>query len=251
MSQIPIGSFIGGINSIIAQKPSYKVGHDGSDNTCDGLGLIRGGLLRGGATKIKYMRDLNQFVRKVALNVQEVGSDVKVGSIVLATRSANDELMPLPSRFRDGGEECTGDKNNYTDIGVVIAPSTVVRMTTDGVVKENGFNGWSFICWLPYVIDGGRKSVDSVSVKTEASVKLFTEPKFASTVLEEIPQNTRLFLLEENNQWSKVSYGSKTGFVLSKFLKREENVGLKLGAKEMEELEKAYLILGKILGYIK
>ena len=38
------------VDEIAAEGPSYKLGHDGSDGTCDCIGLIIGAIRRAGAS---------------------------------------------------------------------------------------------------------------------------------------------------------------------------------------------------------
>ena len=41
--------FIEGVNSIYIEQPKYRIGGDGSDGTCDCIGMGRGALKREGA----------------------------------------------------------------------------------------------------------------------------------------------------------------------------------------------------------
>ena len=61
MSRISVDKFIGGLYSIYAEKPTFKNGHDSSDGSCDGIGYVRGGLFRGGATKITNMKTIVRY----------------------------------------------------------------------------------------------------------------------------------------------------------------------------------------------
>lgn len=43
-------SFLRGVDAIAGGKPTYRLGHDGSDGTCDCIGLIIGAIRRAGGT---------------------------------------------------------------------------------------------------------------------------------------------------------------------------------------------------------
>ena len=248
MSRISVDKFIGGLYSIYAQKPIYKVGHDGSDGSCDGIGFIRGGLLRGGATKIANMKEVNQFARKTAVNIHKNDSDVKLGDVLLKVKDVDDSSMPLPSKYRTDGSELI----NYVDISIVIKknPVEIWYMTKDGIEKSNIISEWDYICSLPY-LEEEKKVMSSAVIFTESgeSVKLYAKPSFACEDVISVANGTNVIITDVNNRWTTVSYGDKTMYVLSKFVKAVEKKSI--NGVDMKEIEKAYMILGKVLGYIK
>ena len=44
MKQITPEKYVEGINSIYIEQPTYRTGGDGSDGTCDCIGMVRGAL---------------------------------------------------------------------------------------------------------------------------------------------------------------------------------------------------------------
>ena len=256
MSQISVDSFIYGTNSIAKEKPTFKVGHDGSDGSCDSLGLIRGGLLRSGATKIKFMKEPNQFARKTAVNLQKRGF-VKRGQVLLKAKDINDSATPLPSKYCEGGVEFTGDLTNYVDVALVIKdkPVEIMYMSKDGIVKTKDLTEWNYVCDLPYVLYGGiKKMINSAIVHSDnnSPIKMYEESSFSSKEIAVIPNDMMIILNDSNKTWANISYGDKTGYVLAKFIKvTEVESTVKVSEMDRAELEKAYAILGKVLGYIK
>ena len=253
MSRISVDKFIGGLYSIYAEKPTFKNGHDSSDGSCDGIGYVRGGLFRGGATKITNMKDINQFARKTALNLRKNDKNVKTGDVLLKTKDADDDSMPLPSKYRFGGSEYTKDTINYVDISVVVKdnPVEILHMTREGLVKENNLSDWDYVCNLPY-IEEEEKEMSTAMVFTDngESVKLYAHPSFSCNEVINIPNETIVMVSDKNDRWSTVLFGDKNGYVLSKFIKPIESKG-SINGVDMKEIEKAYLILGKVLGYVK
>ena len=43
-----VDTYLTGIEQIYAEKPGYKLGHDGSDGYCDCIGMCKGAIKRGG-----------------------------------------------------------------------------------------------------------------------------------------------------------------------------------------------------------
>lgn len=253
MSRISVDSFIGGLALLYQEKLTFKNGHDGSDGSCDGIGFIRGGLIRGGATKIVNMKEINQFARKTALNIRKNDGYVSKGDILLKVKDMNDDSMPLPSKYRIGGNEYTNDTNNYVDISVVVNtnPVEIYHMMKDGIKKESNLSEWDYVCKLPYVAER-KTEMSSAMVFTENgdSVKLYAQPSFSCNEVINLPNESIVMVSEKNDRWATVLFGDKNGYVLSKFIKPVESKG-SINGVDMKEIEKAYLILGKVLGYIK
>ena len=85
---VTVQKFIEGVLSIYVEKPSYELGHDGSDGKCDCLGMVRGGLERAGAKDVKNMRGTNQAARKAIEELVPIRSEAQltVGAVVLKKR---------------------------------------------------------------------------------------------------------------------------------------------------------------------
>ena len=255
MSLVSVDNFINGLNSICLSKPIYKAMHDGSDGSCDAIGFIRGGLLRSGATKIRNMKDINQFVRKTDLNRHAISASSKRGSIVLKVNPVDYKIMPLPSKYRQGGDEYNGDLNNYTDIGVVVneSPVKIMHMTHDGIVVDDSIEEWNEEGWLPYVEEGDNPPVTTAKICSNGSnVKIYANPSFSCKDFAEVEDGTLLMVIKDCEPWMNVVCGNINGYVLKKFVNVVEtsnNGGL--SQKDREELEKAYVIIGKLLGYMK
>ena len=250
MSRITVKQLIDGLYNIRIEKPTYKVGHDGSDGSCDGIGLIRGALFRGGATRIKDMKEPNQFARKTALYLRKVDS-VKDGDILLKTISADDNSMPLPSKYRVGGIDYNGDLNNYVDVAIVLhsSPIEIMQMTKDGIKHTDSLDEWDYVCELPYILEEGEKVMSSAMISTDGkSVKMYAKPSFSCNEFVDIPNESIILVNDRRTTWSNVSFGDKSGFVLTKFLKDiEEPKATGFTEEDRKTLEEAYAILGRLL----
>lgn len=223
MHTISVNQFIRGIRLIYDEKPLFEIGCDGSYGKCDNLGLIRGGLLRGGAVKVR-LKNLNQLRRSLT-DVRPINAkELKVGNVVLR-----------------------GENGNYNAIGVVVSafPLEIMYMTRVTVKKDSFIDSWDDMGWLSYVTpeDGKNAVVDSGN----GTVKLFGAPNFASALMD-IPDGTEVKLYDVKDMWARVNCNCMTGFVLSKYIKQSKP---NIGDVDIEEIERAYLALGKLLERIR
>lgn len=57
---VTMDAWLSKVDEIAAEGPSYKLGHDGSDGSCDCIGLIIGAIRRAGGTwkllRLSYSR---------------------------------------------------------------------------------------------------------------------------------------------------------------------------------------------------
>ena len=224
MQTISVAQFVRGIRSIYTEKPLYEIGCDGSNGKCDNIGMIRGGLLRGGAVKVKGLKNLNQLHRTL------------IG------------IHPInPKALKDGDVVLRREANNYTDVGVVVSvsPLEIMHMTRVTIKKDATVDAWDEVGWLPYIAE---EQGETVCVSSgNGHVRIFSEPNFAS-VLSEIPDGTEVKLFGIENMWARVSYNGMNAYALAKHIKQAEK---KISDIDLEELEHAYEILGKFLGHIR
>ena len=85
MKKITPDAYCDGVNSIATEQPKYRTGGDGSDGTCDCIGMGRGGLKRGGAEGITGMGGTNYAARHTILNLQKIKSEAQLrkGDVLL------------------------------------------------------------------------------------------------------------------------------------------------------------------------
>ena len=142
MKTVTVDQFCKGVESICVEQPAYREGGDGSDGTCDCIGMSRGGLERAGATDITNMRGTNQAARKTIKNLQKIkkADQLKKGDQVLKVRDKDDESMKLPDRYRKGGADYdpTWGETNFTHIGTVTKtdPLEITHMTSPTAKKD-------------------------------------------------------------------------------------------------------------------
>lgn len=224
MSQISVKNFVTGVLSVCQGKPKYKAGHDGSSFFCDEIGLIRGGLLRGGATGLKNMKSINQCVQSCLKNVRAIGASnvLNVGDIVLKSIYGN---------YR------------YYDIGVVVcdSPLEIMHMTKRGIRKDKRLKHWDFVGSLVY-IDNDLTKIAIVKTN-ERFVRAYNSPSFSCKDFVDIPNGEKVIVAQFDEPWSAINYNGRELFVFSRSLIEENREEM----NAIEELKQIYIALGNLL----
>ena len=107
-----------------------------------------------------------------------------------------------------------------------------------------------------------------VQAENGGSVKMRARPTTKSANYHEVPSGTNVLVLEPGEEWSKIQWGSRTGYMMSKFLvsANPDDATIKVSAQSLEnvykiletalgqiivskgDIEKAYDIIGDMLG---
>lgn len=229
MKQISAQAYIDGVLSIYEEKPSYKLGHDGSDGECDCIGMCRGGLKRGGATDVSGMPGTNYAARFTIKDLAPIKKEaLKLGDVVLKTRPPDDPDMPLPDRYRPGGKDYTGNETNYTHIGTVTRenPLEITHMTSPTAKQDTKIGNWAYMGRLPWIIQAQPGPQPEPEIQTAVvysengkPVKIRAKPSTASRLYWEVPCGTVVVVEEPGEEWSRVSYGNISGWMMSRFLR--------------------------------
>ena len=237
--QVEAEKYVDGVNSIYVEKPDYELGHDGSDGSCDCIGMCRGGLIRAGAKNVSGMRGTNQAARHTIENLQKLKSQdqLMVGDVVLKTRSADDPNMPLPAKYRKGGSDYSEKwgETNFTHIGTVTktAPFEITHMTSPTAKKDKSTKGWSYFGELPWVDykaapepppDPEPEPMTAVVVaETGKTVKMRAKPSTKCRLYWDVPIGSEVIVDEKGDEWSRITWEGREGWMMTRFLDfREE-----------------------------
>ena len=198
------------------------------------------------------MKEINQFARKTAKDIRKNDLNVFVGDILLKTKSQDDDSMPLPSKYRFGGSDYNKDTTNYVDVAVVVKknPVEILHMTKEGLKMEKDLSKWDYVCVLPYIEEEKAMTSAMVFAEKEALVKLYARPSFTCEEVITVPNETKVMVGEIRGIWATVSYNEKNYYTLSKNI-NPVNTKKNINGVDIKEIEKAYKILGKVLGYVK
>ena len=241
MSTTSAAIYISKVNEIYNEQPSYQLGHDGSDGTCDCIGMCRGALVRAGVTDITNMRGTNAAARKTIQNFREFSSasELKVGEVVLKAREPGDAGYDLPAAYQPGGSSYNGDLRDYCHIGTVtkVNPLEITHMTSPSAKKDTNVGKWRFHGNLPWVAEGPDPDPDPpqptppepqtdkavVYADNGEPVKMRAKPSSNCKLYWNVPCGTILDVLDWGDTWSHVrgqtEDGYKTGYMMKKFLK--------------------------------
>ena len=215
--------FLEKVQEIANSKPSYELGHDGSDGTCDCIGLIIGAIRRAGGSWTgthgsnyaarNEMRELIPVTDAVDLNV---------GDVVYKAYAPGQTGYGLPSTYAKDP-----DRNDYYHVGVVTAinPLEITHCTGPGIVRDTKLGKWSYRGRLSKVdYDGTSQEVDTMAqmatvvADSGSTVKMRSKPSTSDGLYWEVPVGAEVQVAEVSGEWAKVRYGERTGYMMAKFL---------------------------------
>lgn len=145
--------FLHQVETIAKSKPAYRIGGDGSDGTCDCVGLIIGAV-----GKAYDLHSSNYFARFQMQYLDSLldESQLHPGSIVYKSRR---DTSNLHERYQPGGRYNTGDLLDYYHVGVVtsVEPLEITHCTSadgvDGIAYDDSIRAYStaipVVLWLP------------------------------------------------------------------------------------------------------
>ena len=234
-----VRKFLEKILEIYNSNPKRREPGDGSDGTCDCIGLIIGAIRRMGL-KWTGIHGSNWCARKELDHLKEIKSqsELQPGDIVLKAVPKGHKNWKLPSRYQQGGRYYNGDLNDYYHAGVVYSVNPFQirhmssKMTTD--TKVNTYTPWTHYGKSVILIKasggsapaqtptpppvpsaGSRAVVVAVSGST---VNMRYAPSLKAKLIMRIPLKTTVDIIEPGEEWAKIRYGNSTGYMMAKFL---------------------------------
>ena len=98
---------------------------------------------------------------------------------------------------------------------------------------------------------GEEKSMETVIIgggELSAPVHLRKGPSTATPAIAKIPQGSEAELLEDGETWNRIRWRGHTGYVMASFIKRGGDGSGETISVSKADLEKAYDLLGDLLG---
>ena len=263
---VTMESFLRGVDAIAEEKPIYRLGHDGSDGTCDCIGLIIGAIRRAGG-KWTGTHGSNWAARNAMETLRAVtdAGALHVGQAVYKAAEPGQSGYNLPDRYKDGS-----DTRDYYHVGVVrsVSPLDIVHCTGPGIVHDNKLGKWNYAGWLRMVrrendeweATGMQTAV--VTAESGSTVNLRKTPEGA--LLDRVPVGCEAQVLDTMDGWAQVTVAGKTGWMDKRYLQIQESVAEDAsgGASEddasgdtvtvvlpMDAAEKLLAALGGVLGW--
>lgn len=216
--------FVEAVRQIAASRPTYRTGGDGSDGTCDCIGLIMGAIGK------KYdVHSTNYFARCQMRTLDSLldESQLHEGAVVYKSRR---DTSQLNARYQPGGRYCNGDMLDYYHVGVVtgIDPLEITHCTKTGTVNGITYDGaigtWSHIgdlldVTMTYTEEGpSMATMMKVYAANGKPVNVRQRPGTDAPKVGEVNVGEMVTVTEQADGWAKITHGSLTGYMMDKFL---------------------------------
>ena len=228
-----IRKFLEKIAVIKSTNPAYRQPGDGSDGTCDCIGLPIGAIRRMGL-KWNGIHGSNWAARRELDKLQPIKSadDLSLGDMVLKHYKQGSSGWSLPSRYRMGGSYYNGDLNDYYHAGVVtqLNPLNITHMSSKMTV-DTKIGKWSHHGKLNILIKAsggvtpeptppspepepstGSKAV--VYAENGYPVKLRQYPSKSCSTWDKIPVGTEMKVVSPAEDWCQVNCGRRKGWYM-------------------------------------
>ncbi len=220
-------AFVSALRSIADSRPVYRTGGDGSDGTCDCIGLIMGAMYRCGRSAYD-MHSSNYFARFQTENLHalEGVQELNAGDVVYKARAGKERLH---ERYLPGGRYDNGDPLDYYHAGVVIStqPLCILHCTSgggvNGIAQDTTLGEWSHsgcVCGVETAQTVCRAAF--VYAEKGKTVNLRIRPDETSPVLARIPVGRQVQIAETADGWAKIRLGGQTGYMMMDYLKENE-----------------------------
>lgn len=214
--------FLEKVQEIAASKPSYELGQDGSDGTCDCIGLIIGATRRAGGswTGIHGSNYAARYEMRELLPATDAG-ELNPGDVVYKARTPGQAGYALPERYKNDP-----DQRDYYHVGVVTAtsPLEITHCTSPGVVRDTKLGKWTYRGRLKKVDYDGTEGMDTmvqtatVVADSGSKVKMRSKPSTSSGLYWDVPVGAVVQVTSLDGAWAKVRYSDRTGYMMTQFL---------------------------------
>lgn len=215
-------AFIAQVEAIAQASPVYRLGGDGSDGTCDCIGLVIGAIRQaGGAWMGTHGSNYAaRYEMRELLPVTDAG-ELCLGDVVYKARTPGQAGYALPERYKNDP-----DQRDYYHVGVVTAtsPLEITHCTGPGIVRDTKLGKWVYRGRLKKVDYDGTEVVETmvqtakVTAASGSAVKMRSKPSASDRLYWEVPVGAEVQVAEVTGSWAKVRYGDRTGYMMAAFL---------------------------------
>ena len=254
--------FLEKVEEIAQSNPSYKEGRDGSDGTCDCIGLIIGAIRRAGGAwnGIHGSNYSARYEMRELLPVMDAG-ELNLGDAVYKARMPGEVGYALPERYKNDP-----DQRDYYHVGVVTAvePLEITHCTGPGIVRDTKLGRWTYRGRLEKVDYDGTEVVETmvqtatVVADSGSKVKMRSKPSTSDGLYWEVPVGALVQVAEVSGEWAKVRYQGRTGYMMVEYLEMDAqeptasgsssgSAGGELITVQRAALQAVYDALGSIL----
>lgn len=217
--------FLEKVEEIAQSNPSYKEGRDGSDGTCDCIGLIIGAIRRAGGAwnGIHGSNYAARYEMRELLPVMDAG-ELNLGEVVYKARMPGEVGYALPERYKNDP-----DQRDYYHVGVVTAvePLEITHCTGPGIVRDTKLGRWTYRGRLEKVDYDGTEVVETmvqtatVVADSGDDVKMRSTPSQTDGLYWKVPVGDKVQVAYVEGEWAKVRHQGRTGYMMVEYLEMD------------------------------
>lgn len=251
-------AFIAQVEAIAQTSPVYRLGGDGSDGTCDCIGLVIGAIRRAGGswTGTHGSNYAARYEMRELLPVMAAG-ELCLGDVVYKARTPGQAGYDLPERYKNDP-----DNRDYYHVGVVTAtsPLEITHCTGPGIVRDTKLGKWTYRGRLKKVDYDGTSQEVGTMVRTATvvadsgdDVKMRSTPSQTDSLYWKVPVGATVQVASVDGEWAKVRHQARTGYMMLKYLEIDEQeapetvAGGDLVTVQRAALQAVYDALGNLL----
>lgn len=233
-----VDKFLAMVQKIKSLNPAYKQPGDGSDGTCDCIGLIIGAVRRMGL-KWTGIHGSNYAARYQTVNLEKisVAGCLELGDVVYKSRDPGASKYSLPDRYKKGKSYYNGDLRDYYHVGVVtqVSPLRITHMTSPHIKVDTAVGAWAWHGKVKPIVDQAEKvapeepvlpepipSTGSRAIVTATSgstVFLRQYPSKQCATWVRVPVGTEVTIVDPGETWCKLDYSKYKGwYMMAQFL---------------------------------
>ena len=218
-------AFIAQVDAIAQASPVYRPGGDGSDGTCDCIGLVIGAIRRAGGswTGTHGSNYAARYEMRELLPVTDAG-ELCLGDVVYKARTPGQAGYALPERYKKGP-----DQRDYYHVGVVTAvePLEITHCTGPGIVRDTKLGKWTYRGRLEKVDYDGTEVVETmvqtatVVADSGDDVKMRSTPSQTDGLYWKVPVGDKVQVAYVEGEWAKVRHQGRTGYMMVEYLEMD------------------------------
>lgn len=218
-------AFIAQVEAIAQASPVYRPGGDGSDGTCDCIGLVIGAIRRAGGswTGTHGSNYAARYEMRELLPVTDAG-ELCLGDVIYKARTPGQAGYALPERYKNDP-----DQRDYYHVGVVTAvePLEITHCTGPGIVRDAKLGRWTYRGRLEKVDYDGAEVVENmvqtatVVADSGDDVKMRSTPSKTDGLYYKVPVGATVQVASVDGEWAKVRYQDRTGYMMVEYLEMD------------------------------
>lgn len=234
-----VQKFLAMVDVIKRLNPAYKQPGDGSDGTCDCIGLVIGALRRMGL-KWSGIHGSNYAARYQTVDLEPIHgvASLELGDVVYKAHNQGAAKYALPSRYKPGNQYYNGDLRDYYHVGVVtqVNPMRITHMTSPHMKVDTSLGNWNYHGKIKPLVSEAEKEADQPvppTPKPEPStgskaivfasnglpVKMREYPSTDCRTWVKVQCGTEVTITEPGEKWARINACGRTGwYMMAQFL---------------------------------